>query len=73
MIKKKSSYECNGTRWILSHLQDIQQNGVFPVENKLRFSLHICPLCFSPKTYQSEYLNHAGQFYNVNGWIFASR
>lgn len=57
----------------LSHLQDIQQNGVSPVENKLRFSLHICPLCFSPKTYQSEYLNHAGQFYNVNGWIFASR
>lgn len=36
-------------------------------------SLHICPLCFSPKTYQLEYLNHAGQFYNVNRWIFASR
>lgn len=49
------------------------KNGVSPVESKLRFSLHICPLCFSPKTYQSEYLNHAGQFYNVNGWIFASR
>lgn len=37
--KKKSSYKRNGTSWTLSHLQDIQQNGVSPVENKLRFSL----------------------------------
>lgn len=34
-------------------------------------SLHICPLCFSPKTktYQCEYLNHAGQYDNVKGCV----
>lgn len=38
-MRKKSSSKRNGTSWTLSHLQDIQQNGVSPVENKLRFSL----------------------------------
>lgn len=43
--------------------------------SKLRFffffSLHIYPLCFSPKTktYQCEYLNHAGQYDNVKGCV----
>lgn len=37
-MRKKSSYKLSGTS-LDSFSQDIQQNGVSPVENKLRFSL----------------------------------